>query len=73
MDVQAPFAMSAHFYAFLLELDDIKQGYNVLEIETKSQEKTAGFTRSVNGVEVRVRYKEFERPVGLGVERVAPV
>ena len=73
MDVQAPFAMSAHFFEFVLELDDIKQGYNVLEIETRSQEKTAGFTRSVNGVEVRVRYKEFERPFGLSVERVSPV
>ena len=73
MDVQAPFAMSAHFFSFVLELDDVKQGYNVLEIETKSQEKTAGFTRSVNGVEVRIRYKEFERPVGLSVNRVAPM
>ena len=73
MVVQAPFAMSAHFFEFVLELDDIKQGYNVLEIETRSQEKTAGFTRSVNGVEVRVRYKEFERPFGLSVERVSPV
>ena len=73
MDVQAPFAMSAHFFEFTLEQDDVKQGTNVLEIETKRQEETAGFTRRVNGVEIRVRYKEFERPVGLGVARVAPM
>lgn len=73
MDVQAPFAMSAHFFTFVLELDDLVQGRNVLEVETRHQEKTAGFTRSVNGVEIRVRYKEFERPIGLDVERVAPV
>ena len=64
MEVQAPFGMSAHFFSYTLELDDLVQGYNILELETKRQEKTAGFTRSVNGVEVRVRYKEFERPAG---------
>ncbi len=72
MDVQAPFGMSAHFFKYILELDDIVQGHNTLEVETKRQEKTAGFTRSVNGVEIQVRYKEFERPLGLSVERVDP-
>ena len=72
MDVQAPFSMSAHFFTYVLRVDDLRQGCNTLEIETMWQEPTAGFTRSVNGVEIRVRYKEFERPVGIGVERVAP-
>ena len=73
MEVQAPFGMSAHFFSYTLELDDLVQGYNTLEVETKRQEKTAGFTRSVNGVEIRVRYKEFERPAGLDVERVGAI
>jgi len=72
MDVQAPMGMSAHFFKYVLELDDIVQGYNTLEVETKRQEKTAGFTRSVNGVDIQVRYKEFERPLGLSMERVEP-
>ena len=73
MEVQAPFGMSAHFFSYTLELDDIVQGYNILEVETKRQEKTAGFTRSINGVEIRVRYKEFERPAGLDVARVGAI
>lgn len=72
MEVQAPFGMSAHFFQYVLDPNDLRQGCNSLEIETKRQEPTAGFTRSVNGVEIRVRYKEFERPVGIDVERVAP-
>jgi hypothetical protein len=72
MDVQAPFSMSAHFFKYVLELDDLVQGENTLEVETKRQEKTAGFTRSVNGVDIQVRYKQFERPQGLTEERIAP-
>ena len=72
MEVQAPFSMSAHWFRYRLDPDDVVRGYNTLEIETKKQEKTAGFVRSVNGVEIQTRYKDFERPLGLETERVAP-
>ncbi len=72
MPIQAPLGMSAHWFRYRLDVDDLKRGENTLEIETKKQSKAAGFARSVNGVEIQTRYKDFERPLGLGVESVAP-
>ena len=72
MHIQAPLGMSAHWFRYKLELEDLKRGENILEIETKGLTKTAGFIRSLNGVEVQTRYKDFLRPEGLEVERVAP-
>ncbi len=72
MHIQAPLGMSAHWFRYKLELEDLKRGENILEIETKGLAKTAGFIRSLNGVEVQTRYKDFLRPEGLEVERVAP-
>ena len=43
-----------------------------LEIEAKKFEKTAGFERKVNGVEVQTRFKDFVRPEGLNIERMPP-
>lgn len=73
MSIQAPLGMSAHWFRYKLGIADIKRGENVLEIETKTQDKKAGFARSVNGVEIQTRYKDFERPEGLEIERVAPL
>jgi hypothetical protein len=70
--VEAPMGMAAHWFRFKLDLDLLVRGENALEVETKSMSKAAGFTRSINGVEIRTRYREFERPVGLDVQRVAP-
>ncbi len=72
MHIQAPLGMSAHWFRYKLELDDLRRGENTLEIESKRFTKTAGFTRSVNGVEIKTRYKDFVRPEGLEVERIAP-
>ena len=72
MSVQAPLGMSAHWVRYKLEVADLKRGENTLEIETRKFAKKAGFTRSVNGVEVRTRYRDFVRPEGLEVERIAP-
>ncbi len=70
MEVQAPMGMSAHWFRWRVDVDLLRQGDNTLEVETKETSKVAGFTRSVNGVEVRTRYREFERPQGLNVDRV---
>ena len=72
MHIQAPLGMSAHWFRYKLELDDLKRGVNTLEIETKKFDKRAGFTRSVSGVEIQTRYKDFLRPEGLELERIAP-
>jgi hypothetical protein len=72
MHIQAPLGMSAHWFRYKLELDDIKRGENTFEIRTKHLTKTAGFTRSLNGVEIQTRYRDFLRPEGLEVERIAP-
>ena len=72
MSVQAPLGMSAHWFRYKLELDDLNQGENTLEVESRRFSKAAGFTRSVNGVEIQTRYKDFLRPEGLGLQRVPP-
>ena len=71
--LQAPLGMSAHWFRYKLDIDDVKRGENVLEIETKKQAPKAGFDRSVNGVEILMRYKDFVRPEGFDVERIAPL
>lgn len=72
MYIQAPLGMSAHWFRYKLELDDLKRGNNTLEIETKKFDKSAGFTRSVSGVEIQTRYKDFVRPEGLELESIPP-
>jgi len=43
-----------------------------VEIVVVKIDSRAGFARSVNGAEILVRYKGFERPEGLERERIAP-
>ena len=55
MHLQAPLGMSAHWFRYKLELDNIKRGENTIEITAKHFTKTAGFARSLNGVEIQTR------------------
>ena len=71
-EIYAPPGMSVHWFRWRLDPTLITQGENVIEIECREFEKRAGFTRSLNGVEVWVRYTEFERPQGLEVPSIAP-
>jgi hypothetical protein len=73
MSVQAPLGMSAHWFRFKLPIDLVKRGDNLLELEMKKFEPRAGFTRSINGVEVLMRYKDMQRPEGFDVDRVTPL
>ena len=41
-------------------------------VEVRSFEKTAGFDRTVSGVEVQTRFRDFVRPEGLSIERMPP-
>ena len=55
-----------------LGLDDVVQGENDLEIEIVGKEKTAGFARTLTGVEVHLRYAEFDRPESLDPIKIPP-
>ena len=70
-EVQEPVRGTYWFY-YRLPPEVIKRGDNTLEIEITRKEKTAGFARTVNGVEVMTRYKDPERPEGLNPSRVVP-
>ena len=70
--IEAPMGMSAHWFRFMLDIDLLVRGENTLEVEIKRMFETARFERSINGVEIRTRYKDFERPRGLEVSRVEP-
>lgn len=70
-EVQEPVRGTYWFY-YRLPPEVIKRGDNTLEIEITRKEKTAGFARTVKGVEVMTRYKDPERPEGLNPSRVVP-
>ncbi len=67
----APEGFTGHWFRYRLDVEILKRGHNTLEVEMKKLEVTAGFARSLNGVEVRTRYKDFVRPEGLELERVS--
>ncbi len=71
--LEAPDSMAAHWFRYMLDVDLLKRGENTLEVEVKKMEKTAGFVRRINGVEIQTRYKDFVRPLGLKVDRIAPI
>ncbi len=70
--IEAPLGMAAHWLRFKLDADLLSQGDNTLEVEAMKMAATAGFTRSVSGVEIQTRYKDFVRPEGICVDRVPP-
>ena len=70
--LEAPEGFGAHWFRYKLDVELLKQGENTLEVETRQLTKTAGFARCVNGVEIQTRFKDFVRPEGLNVERIAP-
>lgn len=72
--IEAPMGFSAHWFRWWLDRNLLKRGENTLEVEVKKFEKTAGFTRSLSGVEIQTRYKDFVRPEGIeGVARIEPL
>jgi hypothetical protein len=70
--VMAPLGFAAHWFCWRLPAGLLRRGKNMLEVETRKLARTAAWVRWVNGVEVQVRYRDFVRPQGLGVERIAP-
>ena len=55
-----------------IDASAVRKGENILEIGILKKEPTAGFARTLTGVEVHVRYREFDRAESLDVATVAP-
>ena len=72
-EIDAPGGFSAHWFRYRLPIDLLTRGENRIEINPVKFSPAAGFKRSVNGVEIQTRYKDFERPAGLGKETVKPI
>ena len=70
--VDAPDSFGAHWFRYQLDVDLLAPGENMLEVEVRKLCPTAGFVRCVSGVEIQTRYRDFVRPQGLEVERIAP-
>jgi len=70
--VQAPKGMTAHWFRYRLPIGLLKRGNNALEVTVLKASPMATFKRSINGVEILTRYKDFERPLGFGVEHTSP-
>ena len=51
---------------------EVIQGDNTLEIEIVRKQKTAGFARTLTGVEVHMRYVEPDRPDSLDPIKIPP-
>ena len=72
MNIQAPLGMFAHWFRYKLGLDEVKRGENLLEVECCKKDGHAGLARSLNGVEILMRYRDMERAEGLGIDRIVP-
>ena len=55
-----------------LDPGTVRKGENVLEIGIVKREPTAGFARTLTGVEIHLRYREFDRPETLDTVTVPP-
>ena len=71
-EVQAPLAGSYHWFRFRLDVDSVRRGENLVEVEVRRLEPRATFTRSLSGVELYMRYRDMERPLGLQQDRIGP-
>ena len=61
-----------YWLRYILDPGVIVQGENILSIEVTRMEPTAGFARLLTGVEINVRYTEFERPESLNPATIPP-
>ena len=61
-----------YWLRWLLDPATIRKGENVLEIGIVKREPTAGFARTLTGVEIHLRYREFDRPETLDAVTVPP-
>ena len=55
-----------------LDAAEVVQGENRVELEIVRKERTAGFERTLTGVEIHMRYTEFDRPEALDPVKIPP-
>lgn len=72
MELQVPLGGSFHWFRFRLPADSVRRGENLVEVEVRRLEPRATFTRSLSGVELYMRYRDMERPLGLQQDRIGP-
>ncbi|HCV22657.1 MAG TPA: hypothetical protein DGN59_04300 [Candidatus Latescibacteria bacterium] len=71
--VQAPLAGAFHWLRFRLPAEWILPGSNTVEVEMVNRDERATFSRELNGVELYLRYRDMQRPHGLGSSRLSPL
>ena len=61
-----------YWLRWTLDAGEVVQGENTVELEILRKERTAGFARTLTGVEIHMRYTEFDRPEALDPVRIPP-
>ena len=61
-----------YWLRWTLDAGQVVQGENRLELEILRKERTAGFARTLTGVEIHMRYTEFDRPEALDPVKIPP-
>lgn len=70
--IQAPLGGAFHWLRFAIPAERVRRGENVVEVVLERTEPRATFARALNGVELRLRYRDMQRPLGLEHERISP-
>ncbi len=61
-----------YWLRWTLDAGQVVQGENTVELEILRKERTAGFARTLTGVEIHMRYTEFDRPEALDPVKIPP-
>ncbi len=61
-----------YWLRWTLDAAEVVQGENTVELEILRKERTAGFARTLTGVEIHMRYTEFDRPEALDPVKIPP-
>ena len=61
-----------YWLRWTLDAGEVVQGENTVELEILSKERTAGFDRTLTGVEIHLRYTEFDLPEALDPVKIPP-
>lgn len=61
-----------YWLRWTLDAGEVVQGENTVELEILRKERTAGFDRTLTGVEIHLRYTEFDLPEALDPVKIPP-
>ena len=71
-EVQAPEAGAFHWFRFRLPAAAVRHGANEVEVTVTRRDPRADFARALNGVELQLRYRDMQRPYGIGRAHIDP-